>query len=209
MRELSPGSATRPRWVSSSSAARLPWDTCHGRDTRGGSPRSAADGERTQRALDAATATTVQQKLRLQQVQRDIAEAESAEKRPVSAAATAREAIFRSTHETAIGASATPSTPTRQQGGILLLEQSGDSAFFEGSVPDMAAGQREELAADFGKAVVTTASALLKLVRQKSMRQAESLSVEIAWSRYRPQYVAGPANGHPDFDPRESSSKGP
>ena len=182
LRELSPGSATRPRWVSSSSASRLPWDSSHGRDTRGGSPRSAADGERTQRALDAATATTVQRKLRLQQVQQDIAEAESAEKKPVAAAATAREAIFRSTQAAAIKASATPSTPTRQQGGISLSEQSGDSAFFEGSVLDMAAEQREELAADLGKAVVTTASALLKLVRQKSMRQAESLSVGIAWS---------------------------
>ena len=134
-RELSSGSATRPRWVSSSLAARLLWDPSHGRDTRGGSLSSAADVERTQRAMEAAIATMLQRKRRLQQVQRDIAEAECAEKRAVAAAATAREAPLRSTQEAARGAYATPRAPPRQQGGILLSEQPGDSAFFKRSVP--------------------------------------------------------------------------
>ena len=37
--KLCPGSAAHPRRASASSAARLPWDSSHGRDTRGGSPQ--------------------------------------------------------------------------------------------------------------------------------------------------------------------------
>ena len=80
--------------------------------TRGSSPGTAAEVERTQRALGAATTTTLQRKRRVKQARRDIAEAESAVKRAVAAAATAREALLRSTHAAAMGVSATP--PLRQ-----------------------------------------------------------------------------------------------
>eukprot|EP00904_Undaria_pinnatifida_P005022 jgi/Undpi1/164/HiC_scaffold_1.g00161.m1 len=112
--------------ASSSSAARLSWDSSHGRDNRGGSPGTVAEVKRTQRALDAATAATLRH---LQQAQQDIAEAESAEKKAVEAAATAREASFRSSQAAAMGASATPRTLTRQQGINSLSKRPGDSAF--------------------------------------------------------------------------------
>ena len=105
----------------------------------------------------------LQRKRHLQQAQRDIAEAESAEKRPVAAEATVREALLRSTQEATRGAFGTPPVPTCQQGGMLLSEQPEDSAFWEGSVLCMAAERVEEFEIDLGEAVVTTASALLKL----------------------------------------------
>ena len=112
-------------------------------------PRAPQPKARTQRAIEAATVTTLQRKRRLQQVQRNIAEAEGTQRQEVAVAATAQ-ALNRDNQAAATGATATPSPPTRQHGVNSRWERRGDAAFLEGRVQFMVSSPREVFSAALG-----------------------------------------------------------
>ena len=114
-----------------------------GRDARDGSLNvSAAAGTRW--ALEAAKATTLRRKGRLHYMQRDIAEAESAEREAAAAAAKAQHALDRDIWTAASGAAATPLPLTREQGINSRFKRPRDDAFWTGSVACMASKKTQE-----------------------------------------------------------------
>ena len=112
----SPGSVERHRLVSPGTAARQRQGSSRGRDARDGSLHVPADAARSRLALEVAKATTLRRKGRLRQMQRDIAEAESAEREAAAVAAKAQSALDRDIWTDASGAAATLSPPTREEG---------------------------------------------------------------------------------------------
>ena len=112
----SPGSVERHRLVSPGTAARQRQGSSRGRDARDGSLHVPADAARSRLALEVAKATTLRRKGRLRQMQRDIAEAESAEREAAAVAAKAQSALDRDIWTDASGAAATCSPPTREEG---------------------------------------------------------------------------------------------
>ena len=159
---------------------------------RSDSSSTAAKAAWIQRALEAATATTLQRKRRLQHAQREIAGAESAEKKAFAAAATAQEALHRSNRAAATGATANLPTQTRQQGDTSRSERPGHAAFFAGSVLYMVSALKEEFITELGASVVSKASVLLASVRKTPLHQTELISMRKAWPKMDRSTWQGP-----------------
>ena len=116
-------------------------------------------------------------------MQRDIAEAVSAERKAVAAApATAQKALARDNQTAASGATATTSPPTHQQSVYAVMKWPGDDAVFHGSVVCMASTPRQGFPPELGGPIAEKASTLLQSVRRTSLQEAELLSVAKAWS---------------------------
>ena len=121
-----------------------------------------------------------QRKRRPQQIQRDIAEAENAERNTVAVTATAQESLDGDIQTAATGATANPSPSTRQQSVNSWSERPGDAAFFKDDVQFMASLPREEFSTELGAAVVAKASALLAMVRKTPLHPAQLFSAKRA-----------------------------
>lgn len=162
--ELSPGSAVRPRRASPSSAPRLPQDSSHGRNAHDGSSSTAAEVARTQQALEAATATTLQRNLCLQWVQRDTAEAESAEKKAFAVAATAQGSSTWPLSGSCDGSYHDPPASDTLAGRQIAVGTTWRHCLFpkqcQGSVQDMTPVLTEKLTTSLGASVVVKASLL-------------------------------------------------
>ena len=129
---------------------------------------TAAEVERTRRALEVAEAMTLRRKGCLRQMQREIAAAESAEREAAAAAATAQHALDCDTGTATAGATAGLSPLTRQQGVGSRSERPGDDAFLKGNVACMASCPKQEFS-ELAASVVETASAILSSVRKASL----------------------------------------
>ena len=176
------GSVERQRLVSPRSAVSPLQDSSHGRDARDDSLNATDEAAQTQGALEETTATTLRRRKRLQQIHRDIAAAESAERKAVAAARTAQEALQRDKRTAASGVTANPSPPMRQQSVYTMGKRPGDNAFFHGSMVCMALTPRQEFPPELGASISEKASPLLQSVKKTSLQEAELLSVAKALS---------------------------
>ena len=86
-------------------------NSSHGRGARHNVQSAADEVVRTQRAKEVATETTLRRRKRLRHLQREITEAERAEREAVAAAAMAQEDLDRTRRTTATEAAATPTPP--------------------------------------------------------------------------------------------------
>ena len=132
-------------------------------------------------------------------MQREIEEAERAEKEAVAATNRAQEAVCRAKRGADSGAAPTPPPQTHEQGLNSRSNRPGDAAFFEGSVVCRASSPREELSCELADSVVAKASALLASVRKASLHPSELLSVDRAWSEMDHNTYQGQKRAAPTF----------
>ena len=159
-----------------------PTSSSNGRDARYHSLSVADEAVRTQRGLEESSAKTIRCKKRLRLIQRDIAEAESTNRKDGAAAVAAQEGLQRENRTAASGATATPSPPTRQQSVYAVVTRPGEDTVSHISVVCMASTPRQEFRPELGGPIAEKATALLHLGRRTSLHGAELLTVAKAWS---------------------------
>ena len=115
-------------------------------------------------------------------MQRDMGEAERAEKEAAVATSRAQEAVNRAERTRDSVAAATASPTVRNQGVNSRSERPGDADFLDGSVQFMASSPRKEFSTELGSAVIAKASNLLPSVMKTSLPPPELLSARRAWS---------------------------
>ena len=130
-----------------------------------------------QRGQARATETTLRRKKRFRLIQREIAEADRAEKGPVAATILAQAVFYRTQSTTDTGAAATPSPLTQPVSVYAWTKRLGDDVFFLSSVPCIAPAPKQEFPQELGATIVETLFALLQSVRRISLLGAELLSV--------------------------------